>query len=804
MSAAASAAAAPATATATAIPTMAAATTTGTSTSSKVPSNLSASEVEELIATRLRNYVKGCSAPFTCGGSLLLDEPPSVTLLEEGTKKKKGEAIVVQTPNELREGKLRRYDYAKNSYNQKAKNKRAELFERQASDLQGLISNIPRAPFGKGGETVYDTTVRDALQLKAEHFELGIPQDKIDSILKTIESRMDLQTSLVAEPYSLNVYQEGGKFAKHKDTPRGDDMLGTLVIRLPTWFTGGTMSVSLGEETKTYFGGERRYSWEEPDQSPPQPRTIEWCAFFADVDHEIHRVQEGVRITAAYLLRRKDHASASSFIPRPLLGQEQADRIKDAFLEGLRDERFLAHDGKIGFPCLHLYTNTEVFPGKADSTQALTPTQIGKLKGRDLMIANAAAAAGLPVRLLPYLGHDYSGDGDGDYPLAKFPNKKKCPRRMCDDKIKTFFKTDDSDRGSPESSADLWILDFDAAKKAKAGQTEWNADGYFGNEASWISFYVKACLIIEVPEYSASRGVPVQVSPPKKKRKTTPKPSATAAAAASTPASSSAAKVVVTPTSASTTQGFASGTYDLETAVHAQLAVERASGVKVTPEDVKKICATTASAMASRLANELNGTTSSSSTSMSASGQKRSAASAWSDLLSSQSGGKATPAATAKFDAAAAKKRLLKRTTTEVKKTAHNDRKKPYSTVSDALPDESAARALFEDVTPSSDTKAMIKWKLSGMEVSNWFKNDSSGLLEHYIHPVKFDGKVICLFGSKPKVYAWAGFDSVEVKFEKKSNLLTLKIRTYLAGTGRPDKFGGEDLTVPPYPNRRY
>ena len=312
------------------------------------------------------------------------------------------------------------------------------------------------------------------------------------------------------------------------------------------------MDVSLGEETRSYFVGKKSYysSRAEP-RSPPDPcQVVEWCAFYADVDHEIFTVEEGLRITATYLLRRKDQSSAASLIPRVLRGQEQADQVKECFLEGLRDYRFLSDGGKVGFPCLHLYTNTEIFPGKKDSSEALTSKQISKLKGRDLMIANAANAASLPVRLVhaaslpvrlvPYLSHDYLMDGDGDYTLAKFPNKKRVPARMSDESIEYHFKT--QERGDPDSEADLWILDFDAAASKNVGATEWNAEGYFGNEAvsifdgrarvldlelipaltnlnlqSGIDFYVKACLIIEVPEHSESRGVVAQTSKVKAK-----------------------------------------------------------------------------------------------------------------------------------------------------------------------------------------------------------------------------------------------------------------------------------------------
>ena len=82
----------------------------------------------------------------------------------------------------------------------------------------------------------------------------------MDQILNEVKKGMNLQTDIIAEPYSLNVYQVGGKFAKHKDTPRGDDMLGTLVICLPLmvhWCKD--MTVSLGSETKTYFDAQTRY-----------------------------------------------------------------------------------------------------------------------------------------------------------------------------------------------------------------------------------------------------------------------------------------------------------------------------------------------------------------------------------------------------------------------------------------------------------------------------------------------------------------------------------------------------------------
>ncbi|KAK1743777.1 hypothetical protein QTG54_005374 [Skeletonema marinoi] len=245
------------------------------------------------------------------------------------------------------------------------------------------MSTMPRAAFGKGGDTVIDTSVRDALQLDATKFALNIPQETIQNILANLKVKLDLQTDVVAEQYSLNLYRTGGMFKKHKDTPRGDDMLGTLVICLPTLFEGGCMKVTHGREVNKYF---QRYSLPHCSHGSAEAvdNRIEWCAFFSDVDHEILTVKEGCA-------------------------------------------------------CIHQYTNQHVFPGNKDSSQPLDAGQIRKLKAKDLLIASAAVSAGLSVRLVPHLGHCYSCDGEGDFPLKKFPKKKKCPKKMSDDSISDFF-----------------------------------------------------------------------------------------------------------------------------------------------------------------------------------------------------------------------------------------------------------------------------------------------------------------------------------------------------------------------------
>ena len=72
------------------------------------------------------------------------------------------------------------------------------------------------------------------------------------------------------------------------------------------------------------------------------------------------------------------------------------------------DEEETMDEMKVGFPCQHLYTNGQVYPDGHCAEDALCAKAIRKLKGRDLMIAQAASESGCSVYLRPFVSHDYS------------------------------------------------------------------------------------------------------------------------------------------------------------------------------------------------------------------------------------------------------------------------------------------------------------------------------------------------------------------------------------------------------------
>ena len=98
------------------------------------------------------------------------------------------------------------------------------------------------------------------------------------------------------------------------------------------------------------------------------------------------------------------------------------------------------------------------------------------------------------------------------------------------------------------------------------------------------------------------------------------------------------------------------------------------------------------------------------------------------------------------------RKRLRDKVVKAVKKTAHNDRKKPYSEISDGCASRAVAVALMNGLHPKSDTARMTRWVLTGNDVSRFLG------IERLVHPVKFDGMVLSFGGAPVVVYAWAAF----------------------------------------------
>lgn len=79
-----------------------------------------------------------------------------------------------------------------------------------------------QAPFGKGRETIVDTSVRNTWELNANQFELRIEsrQAIVDRILRDVAKGLRVAggcTGIRAELYKLLLYDEGAFFDSHTE-----------------------------------------------------------------------------------------------------------------------------------------------------------------------------------------------------------------------------------------------------------------------------------------------------------------------------------------------------------------------------------------------------------------------------------------------------------------------------------------------------------------------------------------------------------------------------------------------------------
>ncbi|MGH9182284.1 MAG: 2OG-Fe(II) oxygenase [Acidimicrobiales bacterium] len=103
--------------------------------------------------------------------------------------------------------------------------------------------------------------------------------------------------ALKAELHSMLVYGPGQFFVPHQDSERADEMVGSLVVTLPTSFTGGALVVE-------HRGEKARYR--------SSKKSLSFVAFYADCRHEIQPVKSGCRIVLTYnLVLRGETATAA-------------------------------------------------------------------------------------------------------------------------------------------------------------------------------------------------------------------------------------------------------------------------------------------------------------------------------------------------------------------------------------------------------------------------------------------------------------------------------------------------------------
>ena len=161
------------------------------------------------------------------------------------------------------------------------------------TQVRALIDVAEQAPYGRGADTLVDTSVRNCWQIDASRVRLGggAWADTLSSIVDAAAAGIGCPPGrLDAQLYKLLVYETGGFFSAHRDTEKADGMIATLSVSLPAFGAGGELVVRHhGREVSV-------------DMNAAEPSELVYAAFYADCTHETQQVREGYRLSLVFNL----------------------------------------------------------------------------------------------------------------------------------------------------------------------------------------------------------------------------------------------------------------------------------------------------------------------------------------------------------------------------------------------------------------------------------------------------------------------------------------------------------------------
>ena len=228
--------------------------------------------------------------------------------------------------------------------------------------LEQLVAIAEQAPYGRGSETLIDTTVRRTWQIDAQQVTLkGKHWSKnLASIVSRCAEDLGVIGDVQAELYKLLVYDAGSFFVSHRDTEKIPGMFATLVIVLPSEYQGGELVVKHKQQAVTL------------DLHRDDAAEMGYAAFYADCVHEILPITEGCRLTLIYNLFRADKQLP---VPKPPdYHQEQAlvTALLSNWAASLKDNPNDEIPEKLIYLLEHAYTPAELgFDALKNTDQAV-------------------------------------------------------------------------------------------------------------------------------------------------------------------------------------------------------------------------------------------------------------------------------------------------------------------------------------------------------------------------------------------------------------------------------------------------
>ncbi len=266
-------------------------------------------------------------------------------------------------------------------------------FPTSRPQIEALVQHATQAPYGRGEETIVDTSVRNVWQIGPTEVKISGKSwaANFDRMLSKVTAGLGCQNAAVsAELYKMLVYDRGGFFLAHRDTEKTSGMFGTLVVTLPSLHQGGALRIRHGDREITV----------ETDAADPSE--ISFAAFYADCEHEVLPVREGNRVCLVYNLIQQRTKGLQRILKAP---DYEANIAKAAVLL----EEFWSSPeapAKIAWLLDHQYSPAGL--------------SLSSLKGADAARSRVLVQAGAKAQCVAHLGVVHIGETgaaeeDGDF-----------------------------------------------------------------------------------------------------------------------------------------------------------------------------------------------------------------------------------------------------------------------------------------------------------------------------------------------------------------------------------------------------
>ncbi len=161
------------------------------------------------------------------------------------------------------------------------------------------------ARYGFKDQTRLDDRIRDTWEITKHRVTIDQRRWKKTFLPQLEQIRRDLGLPdgcrVRAALHNLLVYGPGQFFVTHQDSEKTDDMIGTLVVILPSDFTGGALVLEHHDEKIAFRGSGTK---------------LTFIAFYADCHHRVSPVKKGYRVALTYnLIVEGDPATVEIPVP---------------------------------------------------------------------------------------------------------------------------------------------------------------------------------------------------------------------------------------------------------------------------------------------------------------------------------------------------------------------------------------------------------------------------------------------------------------------------------------------------------